>query len=174
MVYYPNLNQHPVSVGGSLLSKIKSNLTMKNGLYALGFIVFFVIAYYVYKMFTSSTKKVYKANHESTFGGSSSVGGSAGEAEIILFYVDWCPHCKTAKPVWDKLKSEYQDQVIKGKRVIFTEINCTNESPDVEEMINKYNIQGYPTIKMLKDGQVIEFDAKPTYTNLEQFINSVV
>lgn len=171
MVYYPNLNMSSGSVGGSVLSKIKSSLTPKNVLYALGFIVFLVIAYYVYKMFASSTKKTYKANHEAT---SSSSGGSSGEAEIILFYVDWCPHCKTAKPVWDKVKLEYQDQVIKGKRVIFTEINCTNESPDVEEMINKYNIQGYPTIKMLKDGQVIEFDAKPTQINLEQFINSVV
>jgi thiol-disulfide isomerase/thioredoxin len=174
MVYYPNLNLNSVSVGGSVLSKIKSYLTPKNAFYAIGFLVFFLIAYYVYKMFASSTKKVYKAYHEATFGSGSSENGGSGEAEIILFYVDWCPHCKTAKPVWDKVKSEYQDQVIKGKRVIFTEINCTNESPDVEEMINKYNIQGYPTIKMLKDGQIIEFDAKPTYANLEQFINSVV
>ena len=21
-------------------------------------------------------------------------------AELMLFYVDWCPHCKTAKPEW--------------------------------------------------------------------------
>jgi thiol-disulfide isomerase/thioredoxin len=173
MVYYPNLNMSSGSVGGSLLSKIKSNLTPKNALYALGFIVFFVIAYYVYKYFASFNKKVYKANHEAT-SGSGSGSSSGSEAEIILFYVDWCPHCKTAKPIWDKVKSEYQDQVVKGKKVIFTEINCTNESPDIEEMINKYNIQGYPTIKMLKDGQVIEFDAKPTQVNLEQFINSVV
>jgi thiol-disulfide isomerase/thioredoxin len=171
MVYYPNLNMSSGSVGGSFLSKVKSMLTPKNTLYALGFIVFFVIAYYVYSFFVSSNKKVYKANHEATSGSGSSSGG---EAEIILFYVDWCPHCKTAKPVWDKVKSQYQDQVVKGKKIIFTEINCTNESSDVEEMINKYNIQGYPTIKMLKDGQVIEFDAKPTHANLEQFINSVV
>jgi thioredoxin-like negative regulator of GroEL len=40
--------------------------------------------------------------------------------------------------------------------------------------MNQYGIEGFPTIKMLKDGQIIEFDAKPTKENLEQFINTVV
>ena len=167
MVYYPNLNTS--SVGGSVLSKIKSGMTIKNLLYLSGFILFIVVAFYVYKYFTSSTtSKKYKANSDPD------ASGSTSTAEIILFYDDWCPYCKTAKPVWDELKSEYQNKIVHGKTIILTEINCTNESADVEEMINKYNIQGYPTIKMLKDGQVIDFDAKPTKSNLEQFITSVV
>ena len=41
-------------------------------------------------------------------------------------------------------------------------------------MMNKYKIEGYPTIKMLKDGQVIEYDAKPTQATLIQFIQTVL
>ena len=26
-------------------------------------------------------------------------------ATLMLFYVDWCPYCKTAKPEWESLKS---------------------------------------------------------------------
>ena len=40
--------------------------------------------------------------------------------------------------------------------------------------MNKYKIEGFPTIKLLKDGQVIEFDAKPTKENLTQFLNTAL
>ena len=32
---------------------------------------------------------------------------SSNENEIIFFYVDWCPHCKTARPQWDAVKKTY-------------------------------------------------------------------
>jgi hypothetical protein len=41
-------------------------------------------------------------------------------------------------------------------------------------MISKYKIEGYPTIKLLKDGQVIEFDSKPTQASLKQFLTTVM
>ena len=96
------------------------------------------------------------------------------KAELILFSVDWCPHCKKAQPIWNELKSEYENKTINGYTILFTEVNCTNESPDVEKMINKYKIEGYPTIKLLKDGNVIEYDAKPNKATLEQFLNTVL
>ena len=96
------------------------------------------------------------------------------QAELILFTVDWCPHCKKAQPIWNELKAEYEDKTINGYTILFTEINCTNESPEVEKMINKYKIEGYPTIKLLKDGNVIEYDAKPNKATLEQFLNTVL
>jgi thiol-disulfide isomerase/thioredoxin len=92
----------------------------------------------------------------------------------MLFYVDWCPHCKTAKPAWEELKSKYQNKTINGYNVLFKEINCTNETAEIEKLINKFNIEGYPTIKLLKDGQVIEFDAKPTKDTLNQFLNTAL
>ena len=41
-------------------------------------------------------------------------------------------------------------------------------------MINKYSIDGYPTIKMVKDDQVIEFNAKAKFENIEKFLSSVL
>jgi len=40
--------------------------------------------------------------------------------------------------------------------------------------MNKYNVEGYPTIKLIKDGQVIEYDAKPDKPTLVQFFNTVI
>jgi thiol-disulfide isomerase/thioredoxin len=117
---------------------------------------------------------VYSKKSTTSTSSSSSSSGSSKQAELMLFYVDWCPHCKTAKPVWDELKNEYQNKTINGYNVLFTEINCTTETAEIEKMISKYNIEGYPTIKLLKDGQIIEYDAKPTKDTLVQFLNTAL
>ena len=96
------------------------------------------------------------------------------DAELMLFYVDWCPHCKTAKPEWEQVKAEYEGKNVNGYNMVFTEVNCTSESPDVEKMMNQFKIEGYPTIKLVKDGQVIEYDAKPSKDTIIQFIDTVV
>ena len=73
----------------------------------------------------------------------------------MLFYVDWCPHCKTAKPEWNKMKDKYEGKTINGYKVNFTEYNCTKESPEIDNLLDQYKIEGYPTIKLVKDGQVL-------------------
>jgi thiol-disulfide isomerase/thioredoxin len=112
----------------------------------------------------------YKANNEIT----KTIPSEQKEAELLFFYVDWCPHCKTAKPAWNDLKSEYENRTINGYKVIFTDIDCTNETAEVSQMMDQYKIEGYPTIKLLKDGQVIEYDAKPSKDTLEQFLKTVL
>lgn len=99
---------------------------------------------------------------------------ASGQAEIMLFSVDWCPHCKTAKPEWEQVKTEFDGKVVNGKKVQFTYVNCTNESPEIEKLMNTYQIKGYPTIKLIKEGQVIDFEAKPTKSTLTQFLNTAV
>lgn len=99
---------------------------------------------------------------------------STKTAEIMFFYTDWCPHCKVAKPVWSEIESEYENKTINGYKLIFTPVNCTNETPEVDEMLNKYKIEGYPTIKLLKDDQIIEYDAKVNKDTMKQFLNTVI
>ena len=107
-------------------------------------------------------------------GFASSGTSSPGSYSFVMYYAPWCPHCKTAKPEWDQVKAEYNGKQIHGYTIIFTEVNCTNESPDVEKMINTYKIEGYPTIKLVKDNQIIDYDAKPSKATLTQFLNTVV
>ena len=40
--------------------------------------------------------------------------------------------------------------------------------------MNKYKIEGFPTIKLLKNGQIIEYDAKPSKTTLVEFLNTAL
>ena len=169
----PNMGSGGATSSG-IISKIKgafSRFNMTTLLYILAFILFIIVAIYIYQSFVSP--KLAPTYHSSQ-GNSGSGSGSDKEAELMLFYVDWCPHCKTGKPSWDEVKSEYQHKLINGYKVIFKEYNCTEETAETEQLMNQYHIEGYPTIKLLKDGQVIEFDAKPTKSALEQFLNTVL
>ena len=125
--------------------------------------------YYYYKYVAPKLSPTYNA-------GTGIDSGPAGsnQAEIILFYVDWCPHCKTAKPEWEKVRDAYQGKQVNGYVVTFTELNCTNETVEISQMIEKYKIEGYPTIKLVKDDRVIEFDAKPTKDTLTQFLKTAL
>ena len=172
---YVNFNQQlPIGESASFLSRIKtagSNLNSTTIMIILAVIVFVIIAILYYFYYVAPQMKAnYKPNREQIPNGST----SNNEAELMFFFAEWCPHCKTAKPIWIDLKSEYENKTINGYRVIFTEVNCSEETAEVERLMNQYNVEGYPTIKLLKDGQIIEYDAKPSKDALRQFLNTVL
>jgi thiol-disulfide isomerase/thioredoxin len=130
-------------------------------------VLFIILAFFYYFNYVSPKfKKSYQLDEVSS--------ASSKQAELLFFYADWCPHCKAAKPIWNDIKSEFQNKTVNGYNVLFTEINCTSENAETEQMMNKYNIEGFPTIKLLKDGQIIEYDAKPTKETLREFLNTVL
>jgi thiol-disulfide isomerase/thioredoxin len=131
-------------------------------------IIFISVSIYFY---VSKFKQNFNYNLENN---TDNNNNNTSQAELMLFSVDWCPHCKKAKPIWEDLKQEYENKKVNGYTIIFTDIDCTNENPEVEKIINKYKIEGYPTIKLLKNGQVIEYDAKPSKATLEEFLNTVL
>jgi thiol-disulfide isomerase/thioredoxin len=99
---------------------------------------------------------------------------SSSEAEIIFFYANWCPHCKAAMPHWDEVKKQYDGKTINGYMLVFTKVDCSEETSKIKKLTDEYDVEGYPTIKLVKNGEVIEYDAKPTKDTLEKFINSVL
>ena len=136
------------------------------------FIILALYYYYYYYVFPKLKTK-YNANNEH-LSSSNSAGGSDKQAELLFFYADWCPHCKTAKPEWDKLKAEYANKPINGYKVIFTDIDCTKQTAEIEKQMAVYNIEAYPTFKLIKGNQVIDFDAKPIKDTFVKFLNTVL
>lgn len=101
--------------------------------------------------------------------------GGGEDVLIYFFHVDWCPHCKTAAPEWKTFFDNYHNVEKNGYMIRCMEMDCTkDDDPAVAEMIQKFEIEGYPTIKMVKEGKTIEFDAKVTNNNLKQFIENMV
>jgi thiol-disulfide isomerase/thioredoxin len=127
--------------------------------------IFIGIAFYIYKTYISPRiNPSYVENKEIL------TEEAQKEAVLYFFYTTWCPHCKKAKPEWQKIKDEYQDKPINNTRVIFREVDCDKE----EEVADKFKVDGYPTIKLIKDDQIIEYDAKPNYETLVQFLHTTL
>ena len=172
---YVNFNLNPPVNDGSVLSRIKSAGSSLNSTtwIIIGAVILFSIlaAVYYFYYVAPQNKAQYKANSEHLMKNNDSTSKSA---ELLFFFADWCPHCKTAKPIWNDLKAQYENKTINGYKVIFTEVNCSEETAEVDKMMNQYNVEGYPTIKLLKDGQIIEYDAKPSKDTLNQFLNTVL
>lgn len=99
------------------------------------------------------------------------IGDTGGKnAQLYLFKVDWCPHCKSAKPIFDDVEKEIKGKPINGYNLSFKTVDCEAE-PD---MADKFKIEGYPTIKLVKDGEVVEYDAKPDKEKILEFLNTVL
>jgi thiol-disulfide isomerase/thioredoxin len=173
---YVNFNLNPPVSDGSVLSRMKSAGSSLNSTtwIIIGAVILFSIlaAVYYFYYVAPQNKAQYKANSEHLMKDNDS--STSKSAELLFFFADWCPHCKSAKPIWNDLKAQYENKTINGYKVIFTEVNCSEETAEVDKMMNQYNVEGYPTIKLLKDGQVIEYDAKPSKDTLNQFLNTVL
>jgi thiol-disulfide isomerase/thioredoxin len=88
--------------------------------------------------------------------------------ELLYFYTSWCPYCKKSSVEWNKFKSEWHHKKMDGYELIFKEVDC-----DINESLaTKYNITTYPSIKLIKDESIIDFDAKPTVDTLTRFLMS--
>jgi thiol-disulfide isomerase/thioredoxin len=172
MAKYFNFNANSIPSLNTESSGILSRIMSSNTMIMIGcFVLFVAIAvFYYFYYIAPSMKPKYKPNSEKM-----SLDSSNGKsAELLFFYADWCPHCKAAKPIWNDIKSEYENKTINGYTIVFTEVDCSEETTEVEKLMNQYNVEGYPTIKLVKDGQVIEYDAKPSKEALTKFLNTVL
>jgi thiol-disulfide isomerase/thioredoxin len=148
--------------------QIKNMVFNKNFLMILGLVVLFIaLAIYIYKEYVAPRMNPsYVANKE--FVSEQDGDGDKDVADLYLFYTTWCPHCKTTKPIWQKLKDQVGDAGVNGVKINFIEIDCDKD----KDTANKFKVEGYPTIKMVHNNQIIEYDAKPNLETLNQFLNT--
>lgn len=139
-------------------------------LFVFVLILFIFVGKYAYDQFY--VKK--QAENDSKFSDVANANTNKQQVIIYFFHVDWCPHCKNAMKDWQNFSSDYNDKVIGEYIIKCVDMNCTEETSDVAGVINEYKIDSYPTIKMVKDNQKIEFDSKITYNTLEQFVQTMV
>jgi thiol-disulfide isomerase/thioredoxin len=83
---------------------------------------------------------------------------------LVLYYADWCGHCKDMKPEWHKTVDHLKAS---NKNIHIGEI----ESNHIPNLLHKPEIAGFPTIKMYNHGkEVANFDNQPRIAqNITQF-----
>jgi thiol-disulfide isomerase/thioredoxin len=154
------------------MKAVAAYATQNNVLLVIGILLLIALGIYGYYKYTEKPKYVDNKEFETD----SSSSSSKKPIEVYYFRVDWCPHCKKADPIWENLQSGMP--AINGRDIIYTTVNCEDDKEGKSgglsgrQLASKFEVTGYPTIKMVNNKQVIEYDAKPELDTLKQFIRT--
>jgi thiol-disulfide isomerase/thioredoxin len=129
-------------------------------------IIFIIAALYVYNKYVTPRLNAEYVNNKEYVNKKDS--DESETATLYFFYTVWCPHCKTAQPVLKFLKEKIGDNKINGVKLSFVDVDCDKDT----ETADKFKVEGYPTIKLVKGNKIIEYDAKPDNDTLMQFLNT--
>ncbi len=91
----------------------------------------------------------------------------SNECTVMLFSADWCPHCKEMKPEWDDYIVNYNNDLY---NVTFKTIKETDNS----SLVEKYQIDSYPSIILIKDDLSYEYDSKFSKESMDLFIKTIM
>ena len=94
---------------------------------------------------------------------------------ITMFYTTWCPHCKVARADgggWNSSKNAIPH--INGYNIIWKEVDGEKEEKKMKAFEKKYGVEidGYPSIFLVKDNNIIEFNSQINQKNLTAFIST--
>jgi thiol-disulfide isomerase/thioredoxin len=117
--------------------------------YGVGVLVSLLIGILIYIWYTKSrAKEAFEAPKP--------------EKKLLLFYADWCPHCKTFKPM-------VADFARRNHILIDLLEDATTPNTTKEE----YAIKGYPTLYFVnQQGSKFEFRGPRTTHALDEFVQA--
>ena len=99
------------------------------------------------------------------------------EAILYYFRVDWCPICKNkSDPVIKELKEFYEKNPPPNIPLTFITINPEKDEGAAEGFEEKFNlnVDGFPSIFLVKGDKIVEFNANPTIDTLKDFIHAAL
>ena len=94
-----------------------------------------------------------------------------GKKALVLFYAEWCGHCKTFMPQWDEISKEINKS---ESGVTLLKIECGDASNNEKhaEIMKKYSIGGYPTIFFFDEsGNYSEYEGDRSKEAITQFLD---
>ena len=87
--------------------------------------------------------------------------------KFVKFYTPWCGFCKAIASTWDDLAAKYHGTSKSGKTVHILSVDCEAHP----ELGKKYQVRGYPTLKLFSNGSVKTHNGPRSLSALEGFLN---
>jgi len=93
---------------------------------------------------------------------------SDSEQLLIMYYAEWCGHCKRTMPEFKKLMNDYSGNV----KIIAID----SEAVENKDLVKSQDIKGFPTIRYYPSGlssDYQEYNGGRTYDDFMKFCNSL-
>ncbi len=154
------------------------NGQLKTMFLGLLMVFFFFLALAIYKrkeiIALSSVEEGFQSSH-------SGIGSQNRETPDIyyrFFYADWCPHCQTTKPEWEKCQTNWnmlkrqlywENNKINYQHIKLEKINCEKNGATCRQ----FDVQSYPTIVLSIGPKNIEYVGNDrSHTELMRFLET--
>jgi thiol-disulfide isomerase/thioredoxin len=86
---------------------------------------------------------------------------------FVNFNTTWCYWSKKLNPIWKKLEIDMSNKDIK-----IIDIKCDKDNN--KELCKRYQINGYPTIKLIIGNNIIDYEGNRSLEDMKNFIESNV
>ena len=154
--------------------KLVSGMMNPKFLFIIGLLAIFIsLAFFVYNKYVApKLNPDFVPNKEFV-----QKNSDVDEAILYYFRVDWCPICKNkSDPVIKELKEFYEKNPPPNIPLTFITINPEKDEGAAEGFEEKFNINvdGYPSIFLVKGDKIVEYNANPTLDTLKDFINAAL
>lgn len=137
---------------------------IKMNYFLIGFLIFIFVSicYYIYNKYVKKDSTLFIPNDEYK----DNIKKSKS-CEILLFSAEWCPHCKKIQPEWENYTETYynKDYDVQFKKIM---------GDDDPNLVEKYNIDSYPSIILIKDGLIYEYDSNFSKESMDLFIKTIM
>jgi protein disulfide-isomerase-like protein len=90
----------------------------------------------------------------------------SSDSTLVLFYADWCGHCKELKPVWLEAAKKAN---VKKERMVMINVGEDGDK-DAQSLVKKYDIEGYPTILVFQNGSYTQYQGS---RSVDSFLDAV-
>lgn len=87
---------------------------------------------------------------------------ATNENVFVEFYAKWCAHCRKFDPRYETV----YDLVKPHRHIKLAKVNV-DENPDLAE---KYNVTSYPSFKLFRRGEIIEYSSDRDEVNMANWI----
>ena len=121
-------------------------------------VVIILIVWYIYHNFFSNNSKDITLISENY---------NNKTPKIINFNASWCGWSQKLEPVWTKLIND-----MKNKNIDVLDIKCDLDKN--KEICNKYEIDGYPMIKLFVDDQIHDYHGDRSLDDIKKFIEEKI